>query len=182
MKDYRDKLFCNWCGAKVVWNNNFSQNSCSECNYIDFPAHKPCASLILKHEDNILLLQRAIDPKKGMYDLPGGFVDITDKSIESALAREIKEELSLEIKDSRLEYLCSSTDKYKWCDIDQDTIIMFFVLEISKTEKDAITLSDENSEFIWTSYADYEKLPLAWDCDKIVLYEYMELGKNGKHN
>ena len=45
----------------------------------------------------ILLTQRAIDPFKGFWCLPGGHIDPRE-SAEQAIAREIKEETGLEFQ------------------------------------------------------------------------------------
>ena len=44
--------------------------------------------------NHVLLIQRANDPFKGMYALPGGFVDM-DEDLESAAKRELKEETGI---------------------------------------------------------------------------------------
>ena len=46
-------------------------------------------------ETHVLLIQRANDPYKGMYALPGGFVDM-DEDLDSAAVRELKEETGIE--------------------------------------------------------------------------------------
>ncbi len=50
------------------------------------------------NEKNILLIQRKNDPYKGMWALPGGFVD-ENEDLESAARRELKEETSIEISN-----------------------------------------------------------------------------------
>jgi ADP-ribose pyrophosphatase YjhB (NUDIX family) len=49
------------------------------------------------HQDKILLGKRNINPGKGMWSLPGGYVNRTEK-VEAAAIREIKEETNLDIK------------------------------------------------------------------------------------
>ena len=43
---------------------------------------------------------RAEDPGKNLLDLPGGFVD-KNENFEKAAMREVKEELNIELKDTK---------------------------------------------------------------------------------
>jgi ADP-ribose pyrophosphatase YjhB (NUDIX family) len=49
------------------------------------------------HDNKILLGKRNINPGKGMWSLPGGYVNRAEK-VEDAAIREIKEETNLDIK------------------------------------------------------------------------------------
>ncbi len=49
-------------------------------------------------EAQLLLIQRKNPPCKGMWALPGGFVD-EGESLDMAAARELQEETSVDIKD-----------------------------------------------------------------------------------
>lgn len=48
-------------------------------------------------QENILLIQRKNHPYKGMWALPGGFVD-ENEDLETAAHRELKEETSIEVE------------------------------------------------------------------------------------
>lgn len=54
------------------------------------------------------MLKRSIEPKIDLLDLPGGFVDVGDESMERGALRELKEETSLLLNESELKYLGSS--------------------------------------------------------------------------
>ena len=57
---------------------------------------------------------RAVEPGKGKLCMPGGYCDYGE-SLETALARELQEEIGLSPADySTLEYLGSIEDQYPW--------------------------------------------------------------------
>lgn len=51
--------------------------------------------------DKVLLLKRAIEPDRGKWCLPGGFV-MLDETCEQAVVREVKEEIGLDTKIVKL--------------------------------------------------------------------------------
>ena len=67
-------------------------------------------SVILKNNnDEYLFVVRAVDPKKGSLDFPGGFAD-EGEDLETTTRREVKEELGIEI--GAFTYLCANSDEY----------------------------------------------------------------------
>lgn len=55
-------------------------------------------------DDGVVLIRRGFAPFKGMYALPGGFVEIGE-SVELACAREMKEETGLEVDKNVLQLI-----------------------------------------------------------------------------
>jgi ADP-ribose pyrophosphatase len=53
--------------------------------------------VVVKKENSILLIQRAKEPKKGLWALPGGMVNLGEP-IRLAAIREVKEECSIDIE------------------------------------------------------------------------------------
>ena len=87
---------------------------CEDCKfqyYINNSAAVAC--LIFNSQGEVLLTRRAIDPNKGMLDLPGGFVEPLETA-EEAVIREIKEELGLQI--TKMTYLVSFPNLYPFSD------------------------------------------------------------------
>lgn len=61
------------------------------CGYIDYVNPKMVVGCIVEHEGRILLCKRAIEPCKGLFTLPAGFLEVGESSAAGA-ARETLEE------------------------------------------------------------------------------------------
>ncbi|NLE89057.1 MAG: NUDIX hydrolase [Myxococcales bacterium] len=106
----------------------------------------------------LLLIERAVEPFKGRYALPGGFVDM-DETTEEAARRELEEETGL--KASFLEQL------YTFSRVDRDprervVSVAYFAL----VRPSAVVGGDDAASAQWVD-AD-ELPPLAFDHDEIV--------------
>lgn len=91
------KIFCPYCGQKVI-EKTFGGRVhcyCSRCDRIHYENPLPAvAVLVLNQQNQLLLVKRSVEPAKGTWCLPGGFIEI-DESIEEAALRELKEETGL---------------------------------------------------------------------------------------
>ena len=89
--------FCSNCGKK----NKFGEKDgnkrfyCSSCNTIHYENPKPTATLICPSNNSILLVKRAKEPGKGLWGLPGGFIE-RGENLEMGAARELLEETNLQ--------------------------------------------------------------------------------------
>jgi len=89
--------FCSNYGEK----NNYGYKGgnirfhCTKCDTIHYENPKPTATLICPRREDILLVKRAHDPGKGLWGLPGGFIE-RNESLEMAAERELKEETQLD--------------------------------------------------------------------------------------
>jgi len=91
------KTFCPYCGEKVI-EKSFAGRIhcyCQKCDIIHYENPLPAvAALVLNHKDQLLLVKRSVEPAKGKWCLPGGFIEI-DESIEEAALRELEEETGI---------------------------------------------------------------------------------------
>jgi len=91
------KTFCPYCGEKVIEKSFGERNHCycQKCDIIHYENPLPAvAALVLNQKNQLLLVKRSVEPAKGKWCLPGGFIEI-DESIEEAVLRELEEETGI---------------------------------------------------------------------------------------
>jgi len=87
--------YCIECGGMLETKEMDSRRRliCRQCGRIHYRNPLPVVVGVLSREDGeILLIRRGIDPGKGKWALPGGFME-EDESPEEAVLREIEEEI-----------------------------------------------------------------------------------------
>ena len=70
---------------------------CNTCNFIDYVNPKIVAGSVVTRGDRILLCRRAIEPRKGFWTLPAGFME-ENETVEDAARREAREEACADIR------------------------------------------------------------------------------------
>jgi 8-oxo-dGTP diphosphatase len=74
---------------------------CSECGLVIYRNPKVAAGVIPVHDGKIVLVRRAMNPSKGLWVFPGGYVD-AGESVEDAARREVWEETGLTVRLERM--------------------------------------------------------------------------------
>jgi 8-oxo-dGTP diphosphatase len=95
--------FCPRCGTSLTeqLHSGKLRPTCPNCDWVYFPDLKVAVAVMIKQEDQILLVQRMYDPHKGHWTMPSGFVDAGEDPAEAA-KRECLEETGLVIEDIQL--------------------------------------------------------------------------------
>jgi ADP-ribose pyrophosphatase YjhB (NUDIX family) len=75
--------------------------ACPQCDHIVFFDPKVAVVIFIVQDGKILLIKRAVDPGKGRWAFPAGFVDAGEDPKEAA-RRELLEETGLDIEIIRL--------------------------------------------------------------------------------
>ncbi|MDP4011480.1 MAG: NUDIX domain-containing protein [Candidatus Roizmanbacteria bacterium] len=164
-----DYTYCPKCGSRL---EKIPPNllTCTNCNLHLYVNPKPTtAILLINQKDEILFVVRKNDPKKGMLDLPGGFVDINE-TLEDGMVREIEEELGITISSKDLTYLGSSVDEYSYGNIDGRTINAMYRAELP--ENSSIVPADDVEDFLFISPKNIPYDKLAFQGMKDFLKEY----------
>ncbi len=89
-----DARFCPRCAAPLPAR---PPTSCRNCGYSLYVNARPTASVIVVRDGAFLALRRAIEPKAGLWEIPGGFCDGWEHPSDAAL-REAREELGVEVR------------------------------------------------------------------------------------
>lgn len=108
-----DWNFCAICGAKLIQadDGQSMRPHCTACHRFFYTNPVPAACCFLEDErGHLLLVQRSIEPRRGLWTLPGGFVEAGETAEEGAL-RELQEETGLIGRNPKLLGLASRTHR-----------------------------------------------------------------------
>jgi NAD+ diphosphatase len=95
----RTHQFCGRCGTPTVAKTDERARVCPSCKLSAYPRVAP-AVMALVHRENQLLLARSPHFPAGMYSALAGFVE-PGESLEQCLAREVAEEVGVQISNTR---------------------------------------------------------------------------------
>lgn len=90
--------FCPHCGLSLQTKlfGQIARPACLHCGFVQFPDPKVAVIGLIVCEEKVLLSLRDVEPEKGKWSLPGGYMDAGEMP-DLALRREMREELHLEL-------------------------------------------------------------------------------------
>lgn len=93
--------YCSQCGARVTLRvpegDTLPRHVCDACTTIHYSNPKVVVGCIPEWEDRILLCRRAIEPRRGLWTLPAGFLE-NGESAAAGAARETLEEAEARVE------------------------------------------------------------------------------------
>ena len=100
--------FCDQCGSSLATRSidRIQRFYCKRCDRIVYMDPKIAAVALVRKENLLLLVKRAIEPHIGKWSLPSGYVD-RGENVESSAIREVKEETNLNVTIEKLQGLYS---------------------------------------------------------------------------
>ncbi|MFZ1323867.1 MAG: NUDIX hydrolase [Candidatus Saccharimonadales bacterium] len=174
-RELNEQKYCGWCGAAVEYFDKWA-GRCTRCGYIKYINPNPCSNVMITKGGKVLMVQRSKEPYKGKYDLPGGFMEVADESMEAAALRELQEEIGLQQNDlGELRYFGSARPQpYEWMDSLINNISFFYAAELTGAEANIKVDASENDGYIWAGSDELASIDFAWDIDKIMLRKYFK--------
>jgi ADP-ribose pyrophosphatase YjhB (NUDIX family) len=85
---------------RVIGGHPLRVLSCPKCRYMMYDYPRACAGMLVLRGDAVLVLRRGHAPRRGMLDVPGGFIE-AGEDLETAARRELLEETGLRVKTAR---------------------------------------------------------------------------------
>lgn len=164
--------YCSHCGSgdlqyKVPEGDIFPRYVCCNCKIVHYQNPNMVTGAIPLWQGKILLAKRGIEPRKGFWNLPCGFLELGE-TIEDGAIREVKEETGIDIS---LKYLHTV---YNLPNANQVYII--FVAEMLD---DKFTLTPESTEIKLFSIDALPWEDIAFSSNSFALKRYLDDLENG---
>lgn len=164
--------FCPRCGRPGVTVLDNKAIRCDVCDFVlFFNVASAAGAIIADPQGRILLLRRDRDPAKGKLALPGGFID-AGESAEQAVAREVREEVNLEV--ATLRYLCSSPNRYEYKGVTYPTEDLYFVCTVQSLAP--LVAQDEVASVCFLAPSEIDMDEIAFPTTRQALETYFREG------
>ncbi|MBV9278596.1 MAG: NUDIX hydrolase [Chloroflexi bacterium] len=121
--------FCPMCAHPLAWrtvpDDSHPRLSCAACGFVFYFNSRPCAGALAVREGKVLLSRRAVEPARGTWDIPGGFLENGEHPRDGAI-RELQEETGLTIVPTEL--LGIYLDRYG--DMPESTLNVYYLAAV----------------------------------------------------
>ena len=158
---------CPKCASTDI-QDNANNMQCNACGYRIFFNVAAATSCILTKDNMILFVVRKNNPKKGLYDLPGGFADY-DETLEEGMKRELLEEISY--NPPSLTYFSSYPNTYEFASVQYHNMDCFFTGNFEETAY--LKANDDAESIVWVKICDIDFDTIAFDSVKKALNQYI---------
>lgn len=153
-------LFCPRCAAPGGRWLDGHEYRCSACGFRFFQNVATACGVLVEARGRFLFLERAREPSKGLWGLPGGFVD-PGESVEEALAREVAEEIGGRLAGP--EFLGSFPNRYLFAGVEYPTCDLYFRASLEGPPEGLRADPHEVSALVWLTPEEVDPGRLAFD-------------------
>jgi len=164
---YSSPVYCPACGVAMKKDpGEHGHLHCGECGHIHYRNPLPAVTLLVLKGSRLLLVERAVEPAKGMLCLPGGFME-TGETVPECGARELFEETGLTAVNSHLFRILTDDTAYGG--------IVLAALRVTEFRGEA-RAGDDASRLFWIPLEEIP--PLAFQAhDELVDLLRLEIGQ-----
>lgn len=164
--------FCPVCATSLV-DRDFSgqmRRACPACGFIHFIDPKVAVIGVVTVADQVLVTRRAVDPQKGKWSLPGGYMDAGEMPL-TALQRELMEEVGLPIEvGDLLEFFPLKNETGKTVGV-----VLAFLAWPTSGSADPLESNDDVSEALWVTSSDVPTTELAFESTSLLLERWSKM-------
>jgi len=157
--------FCMRCGygIELKIESGRLRPICPRCGYIHYFAPQVAAVAIVTRaaDEKFLLVQRGENPGKGLWGLPGGFVEMGE-TVSDALTREILEETGYEIEIGELVGVWSFFN-------DARKIAGVALIYETRVARGELRIASDSMNAEWVTYERALEFPLAFESHREAL-------------
>jgi ADP-ribose pyrophosphatase YjhB (NUDIX family) len=90
-----DRQFCSRCGQPTTFvtpeGDHLPRHVCQSCGTVHYENPRIVVGCVAEHDGQILVCRRAIEPRRGFWTIPAGFME-NNETLEAGAARECHEE------------------------------------------------------------------------------------------
>lgn len=159
--------FCSNCGQKhisieIPQGDNRPRMCCKSCNMIFYQNPKIVCGALIVEKNGVMLCRRAIEPAKGRWNLPAGFME-NNETVQQGAVREVKEEANASIEIVKLHAVFNV--------LHVNQVYMIFLAKMKDKEFGA------GIETIETKFFEFDKIPwqeIAFQSNLFALKQYMK--------
>jgi ADP-ribose pyrophosphatase YjhB (NUDIX family) len=139
---------------------------CPRCGWVHYFAPQVAAVAIVTRDEDarVLLVQRGEDPGKGLWGLPGGFVELGETAAD-ALAREILEETGYEIEVGERVGVWSFFNQAK-------RISGVALVYATRVIHGQLQIASDSTAAAWVTFAEALEYPLAFESHREALAQH----------
>ncbi|MGB0388852.1 MAG: NUDIX domain-containing protein [Ardenticatenaceae bacterium] len=155
--------YCPRCGAPLVLRRKSGgiRPVCHACHFVHFADPKVTVAVLIEREGRVLLGKRAVNPRRGFWCLPGGFVDYGEL-VREAAAREALEETNLKVTIGELLGVEDWDDE----ESGKKGIALFFCAEVEEHHAEPVA-ADDMLELDW--FARDQLPPMAFASHEMMI-------------
>ncbi len=160
---------CPSCGRAGLKHLPPREYRCEGCGWHFFFNAAAAAGALLLCDGELMLGIRREEPDAGKLDIIGGFIDF-DETAEDGLARELREELGLDVPTDAFDYFCTVPNRYLFDGVLYHTLDLIYLCEFDA--RPHVTPADDLADVVWMKPADIDEGQLAFASTRRALQHF----------